>query len=252
MVKYFANISNKKMLRIQNFSAYTLKKEKLLEKINAEFSENSVSLILGPNATGKTTLAEGISGSQDILVKGKIFFKGKDITKKRLEERARLGIFLAYQNPVEVPDVKIFDFLYASYKAMLKNDLCVWDFHTMVVENLSKLKLTEEFLERNINEGFSGGEKKKFEILQILIFKPKVIVLDEIDSGLDINSTKLIFKIIEKYRQKNKAVVIVISHSPKILQYITPKQVLLLQDKTIKTKGDIKLAKKILKNGYTE
>jgi Fe-S cluster assembly ATP-binding protein len=240
------------MLKIQDLSAYTLKKEKILEKINISFSENSINLILGANATGKTTLAEILSGSKDILIKGKILFQGKDITRKTLDQRARLGIFLAYQNPIEIPGVKIFDFLYASYKAVSKKDLCVWDFHTLVLSNLSKLKLTEQFLERNINEGFSGGEKKKLEILQMLILKPKVVILDEIDSGLDIDSVKTIFKIIKQYQKDQKATVIIISHSPTILEYIAPEQVLLIQGKTIKEKGDIKLAKKILKKGYEE
>ncbi len=240
------------MLKIKDLSAYTLKKEKILEKINISFSENSINLILGANATGKTTLAEILSGSNDILIKGKILFQGKDITRKTLDQRARLGIFLAYQNPTEIPGVKIFDFLYASYKAVLKEDFCVWDFHTLVLSNLSKLKLSEQFLERNINEGFSGGEKKKLEILQMLILKPKLIILDEIDSGLDIDSVKTIFKIIKQYQKDEKATVIIISHSPTILKYIAPEQVLLIQGKTIKEKGDIKLAKKILKKGYEE
>jgi Fe-S cluster assembly ATP-binding protein len=108
------------------------------------------------------------------------------------------------------------------------------------------LKLNEEILERRINEGFSGGEKKKFEILQMLILKPKVIILDEIDSGLDIDSVKEIFEVIKN----QKAIVILISHSPKILQYVKPNQVILIQDKTVKEVGDVKLAKKILQNGY--
>lgn len=240
------------MLELKNVSAYINKEEKVLENIDVHFSKNSVTLILGPNAAGKTTFAEVLSGSEDIKTKGKILWNGKDITKKKLHERAKLGLLLLYQNPVEIPGVKIFDFLYASYKSVVKKDICVWDFHEIILKNLSVLKLNEEFLQRNINEGFSGGEKKKFEILQMLLLKPKVAILDEIDSGLDIDSVKDIFQIVRDYQKKEKATIILISHAPKILKYISPDQVLLIQGKTIKEKGDIKLAKKILKNGYKE
>jgi Fe-S cluster assembly ATP-binding protein len=240
------------MLELKNISAYTTKKEKILENININFSENSLSLILGPNAAGKTTFAEILSGSDDIKVEGKIFFENKDISSKELYERAKLGILILYQNPVEIPGVKIFDFLFASYKSIVDKSICVWDFHEIILKNLSQLKLNEEFLQRNINEGFSGGEKKKFEILQMLLFKPKVVVLDEIDSGLDIDSVKNIFTIIKNYQKEQKATIILISHAPEILKHITPDQVLLIQGKTIKQRGDIKLAKKILKHGYKE
>ncbi len=234
------------MLELKNISAQSLKGEKILEKINISFLEKKTTLILGPNAAGKTTLAEIISGSPDIKVEGKVIFEKKDITKKNLDERARLGIFHAFQNPTEIPGVKIFDFLFTSYKSVVDKNICVWDFHDIVTKTLSGLNLEGSFLERKVNEGFSGGEKKRFEILQMLILKPKVIILDEIDSGLDIDSVKEIFEIIKK----QKATIILISHSPKILQYFQPKQVVLIQGKTIKEIGDVKLAKKILKNGY--
>ena len=240
------------MLKLKHISAQTLKKEQILENIDIDFKKDSLNLVLGPNAAGKTTLAEVISGSPDILFKGKVFLKSKDISKKKLDQRARLGIFVAYQNPIEIPGVKIFDFLYASYKAVVKKEICVWDFHEIVLKNLSLLKLQQDFIEKDVNSEFSGGEKKRFEILQMLILKPKVAVLDEIDSGLDIDSVKEIFKIIKNYQKKEKATIILISHSPKILQYIKPDQVILIQNKTIKEKGDIKLARKILKNGYEE
>lgn len=238
------------MLRLKDISAFTLKNEKILEKINTNFTKNSLILVLGPNAAGKTTFAEIVSGGPDIKIRGEIFFNNKKITKKTLDDRSKLGIMHIYQNPIEIPGVKIFDFLFASYKSVVNKEICVWDFHEIIKKKLSDLNLTEDFLERNVNENFSGGEKKKFEILQMLLLKPKVVLLDEIDSGLDIDSVKSIFKIIKKYKAKEKAIIVLISHGPEILKYITPDQVLLIQEKTIKEKGDVKLAKKILKNGY--
>lgn len=238
------------MLKLKDISAFTLKNEKILEKINVNFKKNSLTLVLGPNAAGKTTFAEVISGSPDIKINGDVFFNNRNITKRMLDERAKLGILHIYQNPIEIPGVKIFDFLFASYKSVVNKEICVWDFHEIIQQKLIELKLNEDFLERNVNENFSGGEKKKFEILQMLLLKPKVILLDEIDSGLDIDSVKNIFKIIKIYKQKEKATIILISHGPEILKYTTPDQVLLIQNKTIKQKGDVKLAKKILKNGY--
>ena len=238
------------MLELKNITAWKTKDETILENIDVKFPKNSLTLVLGPNAAGKTTLAESISGVSELKITGSVFFQNKDITKKRLEERAKLGILHLYQNPVEIPGLKIFDFLFASYKAIVTQDTCVWDFHELLLEKLQELKLEKNFLERNLNEGFSGGEKKKFEILQMLILKPKVVILDEIDSGLDIDTVKKIFKIIEKYKQEEKAIIILISHAPEILKGITPNQVLLIQDKMIKKQGDIKLAKQILKKGY--
>ncbi len=238
------------MLKLKDISAQVSKNEKILEKINIAFKKNTLNLILGPNAAGKTTLAEIIAGSVDVKVTGKIFFNGEDITKKKLEQRVKLGILLMYQNPVEIPGVKVFDFLFASYKTVRDKNICVWDFHEIVLEKIKTLNLQEEFLQRNVNEGFSGGEKKKFEILQMLLLKPNVIILDEIDSGLDIDSIKEIFKIIIKYQKQENATVILISHAHEILKYVSPDQVILLQDKIIKEKGDIRLAKRILKDGY--
>ena len=240
------------MLKLANISAHISKDEKILEKVNAHFAKNSVNLILGPNAAGKTTFADVIAGNENISFKGNIIFENENIASKKPHERARKGILLLHQNPAEIPGVKIFDFLYASYKAVVKKDICVWDFNDLLLENLKKLKLTEDFLQRNINESFSGGEKKKLEILQMLILKPKVVIMDEIDSGLDIDTVKDIFKIVQEYQKETKCTLIIISHAPQILKYITPKQVLVIQDSSIKKKGDIKLAKTILKNGYKE
>jgi Fe-S cluster assembly ATP-binding protein len=240
------------MLSLENVKVSSQEGIQILQDINVNFSKNTFNLILGPNGAGKTTLAEVIMGSGNLVVKGKISLKGKDITKMQLDRRAKEGIFLAYQNPVEIPGVNVLDFLHSAYTSIHKKSVDVWDFRDMVEEYLKKLNLKSTFLQRNINEDFSGGEKKKFEILQMLIFKPKVVILDEIDSGLDIDSVKNIFSIIKNYKEENDAVIILISHSSKILKYIIPDRVVVMKEKKILEDGDINLAKKVLENGYGE
>ncbi len=238
------------MLELKNIFAYDTSGKEILENINVKFSENSISLVLGPNAAGKTTLAQVIAGTTDFKVKGGVFFKNKNIVKLESFERAKMGLLLLYQNPVEIPGIKIFDFLYASYKTIVEENVCVWDFDELLSKNLVKLNLSKEFVQKELNEGLSGGEKKKLEILQMILFKPKVVVLDEIDSGLDVDAVKKIFEIVKSYQKEEKATIILISHSTEILKFVKPEQVLLVQDKYIKERGDVKLAKKILENGY--
>lgn len=240
------------MLELKNIYVYNTDGDEILENISAKFEKNSISLILGPNAAGKTTLAQTIAGTTDFKVKGEILFQGKDILKKESFERARMGMLLLYQNPVEIPGIKIFDFLYASYKVIVDKGICVWDFNELLEEKLAKLNLSEDFLQKDLNEGLSGGEKKKLEILQLILFKPKFAILDEIDSGLDVDAVKNIFKIVKEYQKEEKATVVLISHSKEILKLMKPDQVLLLQGKGIKERGDVKLAKKILENGYEQ
>jgi Fe-S cluster assembly ATP-binding protein len=238
------------MISLKNITVKSEEGDTILENINLNLKENTLNLILGPNAAGKSTLAHIIMGNTDLNVNGEVFFNKKNISKKKLDERARLGIFLAYQNPVEIPGVKIFDFLFSAYKFIHKGQMNIWDFHEIVISNLKKLSFDEDFLEKDVNVELSGGEKKRFEILQMLLFKPKVVLLDEIDSGLDIDSVKEIFQIVQEYQKVEKALVLVISHSPKILQYLKPDKVILIQNKTAFKEGDVKLAKEILKNGY--
>ncbi len=238
------------MLELKNIFAYDTSGKEILENISVKFSENSISLVLGPNAAGKTTLAEVIAGTTDFKVKGDMFFKNKNIVKLESFERTKMGLLLLYQNPVEIPGIKIFDFLYASYKTIVEKNICVWDFDELLNKSLAKLNLSKEFVQKELNEGLSGGEKKKLEILQMILFKPKVAVLDEIDSGLDVDAVKKIFEIVKEYQKKEKATIILISHSTEILKLMKPDQVLLIQSKSIKERGDFKLAKKILENGY--
>ncbi len=239
------------MLQLQNISVESLNGKKILEEININVKENTITLILGPNGAGKSTIGEVILGSEEIKTKGKIKFGKKDITKLKIYQRAQLGIFLAHQTPTEIPGVKIIDFLYEAYKSIKKEKIDIWEFKESLEEKIKRLEMQKEILERNVNEGFSGGEKKKFEILQMLILKPKVVILDEIDSGLDIDTVQKIFGIVKEYKKENKTAIILISHNTKILENIKPDNVILIKEGKIKETGKINLAKKILKDGYT-
>jgi len=238
------------MLVLKDVKVTSHEGAEILEDINVNFSINTFNLILGPNGAGKTTLAEAIMGSGSVIVQGKISLNGKNLTKMKLDKRAREGVFLAYQNPVEIPGVNILDFLHSAYTSIHKESIDIWEFRDMIKGYLEKLTLKMSFLERNLNEDFSGGEKKKFEVLQMLVLKPKVVILDEIDSGLDIDSVKKIFSVIKDYKEENKVIVILISHSSRILKHITPDKVIVMKEKEILEDGDINLAKKVLENGY--
>lgn len=240
------------MIQVKNLKVVTEKKEEILKGINLTFENSSINLVMGPNGAGKSTLGKAIMGMPDLSVSGDILYNKKNISNLPLEERARLGIFLAHQSPTEIPGIKLFDFLHTVYNSIHEEKIGLWQFHDMYLEAMKILQLPENFIERGLNENFSGGEKKKSEILQMLILKPNTIILDEIDSGLDIDSVKLILKCINAYHEKYKPTIVIISHNPLILEYIKPSKVILLDRGIIKSEGDITLAEKILEEGYAE
>ncbi len=240
------------MISLKEIEAKSENGEILLKDINVEFIKDSVNLVLGANGAGKTTLAKIILGDEDIKHTGKVFLGKKDITKEKMYERAKKGIFLAHQSPVELSGVKVLDFLHSSYQAIHDKSIDIWEFYDMASSQIQRVGLDEIFLRRNVNEGLSGGEKKKFEVFQMLILKPKVAILDEIDSGLDIDSIKNIFEIVVNYQKERKSTIIIISHNTDILKYISPAQVILLDNKSVRKKGGEDLAKEILENGYVK
>ena len=182
-----------------------IKEKQILKNINLEIEKGKVNILLGPNGSGKSTLLNSIMGDPKIkITQGKIFLEKENITHLKPNERAKKGIFLAFQNPPEIEGITILSFLKNSYNSIKNKDLDVVNFVKILDKKMKELNLNKEFRNRYLNFGFSGGEKKKFEILQMLLFEPKYILLDEIDSGLDINSVMLVNQILKKLIKKKK------------------------------------------------
>jgi len=209
-----------------------------------------VVVLMGPNGSGKSTLANCIAGHPDCqITKGKISFNKKNILKLSPWDRARLGIFLAFQHPVEIPGVVLYDFLMTAYNATAGKKGRQSEFSQRIDEALKTLNLSRNFLDRELNAGLSGGEQKKAELLQLLVLQPRFIVLDEIDSGLDVDSLKVIGATVKKL-QKQGSSFLVITHYQRLLNYLPVDTVLVLRSGKIVASGDRQLAKKIEKNGY--
>jgi Fe-S cluster assembly ATP-binding protein len=232
-------------LKIKNLEC-KIDNKVVLKDINLNFANNTITAIVGPNGSGKTTLMKTILKHFSIKIsKGKIFYNNLDLSMKKTDEIANLGIFYIHQNPPELNGIKNIELLRL---IGIKNKKFT-DFNDKINNALKTIKLNREILLRDVNVGFSGGEKKKIEILQALMFDYSVILIDEIDAGLDVDSQKIIADIINK-NKKNK-IIIVISHQFNFLNLIKPHNVVFLVDGKIHKKGDNTLLKKIEKNGFS-
>jgi Fe-S cluster assembly ATP-binding protein len=213
-----------------------------------------VHAIMGPNGSGKSTLAQVLAGREDYeITGGKVFYEGKDLLQMTPEDRAREGMFLAFQYPVEIPGVSTTYFLRAAVNAIRKHrgleELDAMDFLGLLKEKMSLVEMEQALLNRPINEGFSGGEKKRNEILQMAILDPKLAILDETDSGLDIDALKIVANGVNGLRGPDRAM-IVITHYQRLLDYIIPDFVHVLVDGRIVKSGDKQLALELEQKGY--
>ena len=241
------------MLNIKNLSVKVIDSDiNILNKLNLEIGNGEVHAIMGPNGTGKSTLAKIIMGHyQYEVTNGSIKFNNKDITKLSVDERAKLGIFLSMQDPTVIDGVSNSEFIRTAQNEINGSKTNLYEFIKNMESSLDDLKLDSNMIHRSINKDFSGGEKKKNEILQLKLLKPKFIILDELDSGLDVDSLKIVSKNINNYLKENKdCSILIITHYPRILEYIKPDYVHILKDGKIKKTGDMKLALEIEKNGY--
>ncbi|MBQ6539171.1 MAG: Fe-S cluster assembly ATPase SufC [Bacilli bacterium] len=241
------------MLKITNLSTRVVDSDiNILDKFNLEIGDGEIHAIMGPNGTGKSTLAKTIMGNyQYEVVKGKINFDNNDLLKLSVDERAKLGIFLSMQDPTVIDGVSNSEFIRTAINSINGEKTNLYQFIKDMESNMKDLKLDSKMTHRSLNKDFSGGEKKKNEILQLKMIKPKFIILDELDSGLDVDSLKIVSKNINNYLKDNpKTSVLIITHYPRILEYIKPDFVHVLVDGNIKKTGDIKLAHDIEKNGY--
>jgi Fe-S cluster assembly ATP-binding protein len=240
------------MLDINSLSA-SVDGKKILQNFDLKIKQGEVHAIMGPNGSGKSTLANVLSGKKGYKIQGKVTYKGEDLLDLSIEERAQKGIFLAFQYPTEIPGVNTNNFLKTSLNTIRKfkglKELDSLDFLKLVKEKSKNLKIQEKILSRQLNVGFSGGEKKKNEILQMTILEPKLAILDETDSGLDIDALKIVSDGVNSLRNKNRSFLI-ITHYQRLLDYIKPDFVhVLVNGKIVKT-GCSDLALELEKDGY--
>ena len=241
------------MLEIKNLSARSEDTE-ILKGINLSVKAGEVHAIMGPNGSGKSTLAHVLAGREDYEVtSGEVTYEGQDLLAMEIEERAAEGVFLAYQYPVEIPGVSNKYFLKAAINSIRKYQkqplIKTSEFLDLLKSNLAKLGMDKEMMERSVNEGFSGGEKKRNEILQMAMLQPKLALLDETDSGLDIDALKIVAEGVNALRSPERAIVVV-THYQRLLDYIVPDFVHVLSDGKIVRSGDRTLALELESQGY--
>ncbi|MDC1151926.1 Fe-S cluster assembly ATPase SufC [Pelagibacteraceae bacterium] len=241
------------MLNIKNLEA-TIDNKNILKGFNLDIKPGEVHAIMGPNGSGKSTLANVLSGKNGYDIKGDINFNGKNLNKLSTEKRAQEGIFLAFQYPLEIPGVNTNIFLKTSLNAIRKakgeKELDTLNFLKLIKEKASELGIDEKFLSRQLNVGFSGGEKKKNEILQMKLLEPKLSILDETDSGLDIDALRVVADGVNSYKNKDNAFLI-ITHYQRLLDYIKPDFIHVLSNGKIIKSGNASLGIELEKTGYT-
>lgn len=241
------------MLEIKNLHA-TVDGKEILRGINLQVNAGEVHAIMGPNGSGKSTLANVLAGREQYEVTaGEILYTGKNLLTMAPETRAQAGIFLAFQYPVEIPGVSNMYLLKAGLnnlrKARGQPELDAMDFIALVKDKIKLVEMNEDFLYRAVNEGFSGGEKKRNEILQMAVLEPKLAILDETDSGLDIDALKIVSSGVNALRNSERAIILV-THYQRLLNYIVPDYVHVLSNGRIIRSGDRKLAQELETHGY--
>ena len=226
--------------------------KEILKGINLEINKGETHVIMGPNGSGKTTTANAIlNNSAYKKEKGSIIFDNEDITNMKTDEIARKGIFMSFQLPEEIPGISVTNFLKYAKSKLTGKPIKVFEFKEELKKYMEELNMNSKNMERSLNVGFSGGEKKKNEILQMLVLNPKLAILDETDSGLDVDAINTVSKGIEMFKNKDNAVLI-ITHNTKILRNLNVDYVHVLVDGKIVKTGDAKLAKKIEEEGYKQ
>lgn len=246
-------INRNPILEIKNLKA-SINNIEILKGLNLTINEGEIHAIMGPNGSGKSTFSKVIAGHPAYQVlSGEILYKGQNIINFEPDQRSHLGIFLAFQYPIEIPGVSNEDFLRLAYNSRLKSnnevEIDPIEFLSLITEKLKIVDMSSTFLSRNVNEGFSGGEKKRNEILQMALLNPDLAILDETDSGLDIDALKVISKGINTYMNQNKAIIL-ITHYQRLLDYVKPDYIHVMQEGKIIKTGNSQLAKELEKKGY--
>ncbi|TAL47962.1 Fe-S cluster assembly ATPase SufC [archaeon] len=225
--------------------------KKVVKGVNLAVSEGEVHAIMGPNGAGKSSLSYAIMGHPKYkITKGKIIFDGHDITEFSPDKRAKLGLFLGFQHPLEISGVSVNNFLRTAYRSLKSDSMSILELREFVSKKMSQLKMDKSFAGRGLNEGFSGGEKKLAEILQLVVLQPKIAILDEPDSGTDVDTLKLIAQNIKSVNKKNNTGILLVTHHNRILKYLKPDFVHVLVDGKIAKTGGPELADKLESKGY--
>jgi len=241
------------ILEVRNLHA-SIGDQEILQGVDLTVNAGEVHAIMGPNGSGKSTLANVLAGRPEYTVtQGQVLYQGQDLLAMPPEQRAREGIFLAFQYPVELPGVRAWQFLKAAVDAQRQHrgqeEMSARDFNRLLQDKVKLVEIDPELVKRNVNEGFSGGEKKRNEILQLALLEPRLALLDETDSGLDIDALRIVAEGVNRFRRPDNAIVVV-THYQRILNYITPDHVHVLMDGRIVRSGGPELALELEARGY--
>ena len=238
------------LLQVKNLSVSVEDKD-ILKGLNLEVRKGETHVLMGPNGAGKSTLGNALMGNPNYIVKsGDIIFNGKSILDEPVNQRAKDGMFMSFQNPLEVPGISLSNFIRNALENRTGERIRLWDFRKKIAAAMDVLQMDHSYAERDLNVGFSGGEKKKAEILQLLMLNPSLAILDETDSGLDVDAVRTVSKGVEEYQKNRDGALIIITHSTRILESLHVDATHVLVDGTIVENGDASLVDEINENGF--
>lgn len=238
------------LLNVKNLSV-DVEEKSILHGISLTINKGETHVLMGPNGAGKSTLGCTLMGNPNYHVTdGEIFFGGENITKEAADKRAKLGMFLSFQNPLEVPGISLSNFIRSALSARTGKNVRIWDFNKELQKAMEVLDMDPSYGFRDLNVGFSGGEKKKAEILQMLMLEPKLAILDETDSGLDVDAVRTVSKGVQLYRERVHGSLLIITHSTRILEALTVDAAHIMEQGVIVKNGDASLVDTINENGF--
>lgn len=238
------------LLHIESL-AVSVEEKDILKDINLDIKKGEVHVIMGPNGAGKSTLGHAIMGNPRYSVEeGKILFKGEDITEESPDKRAKAGLYISFQNPLEVPGISLLNFVRIAKENVTGERTSLYQFHKEAAKSLQALHLDIPFVDRDLNVGFSGGEKKKSEIFQLLVLKPELAILDETDSGLDVDAVRIVSEGVKQYQETCGGSLLIITHSTRILQSLDVDHVHILVNGRIVESGGAELIERVNNEGF--